>query len=62
MLIIEVKSEESIDRALKRYKNKVRNTRILKELRERKEFTKPSVARRKERLKAAYRNRFEMNS
>lgn len=62
MLIIEVKSEESIDRALKRYKNKVRNTRILKELRSRKEFIKPSVARRKERMKAAYRNKFEMNS
>lgn len=55
MLIIEVKEGESIDRALKRYKNKHRNVGVIKELRQRKEFTKPSVKRRKEILKAVYR-------
>ena len=59
MLIIDVKSGESIDRALKRYKRKSIQTRVLREVRERKEFTKPSVQRRKETLKAIYReNKF----
>lgn len=56
MLIIKVKEEESIDRALKRYKRKVNSTRIIKELRKRKHFEKPSVVRREEILSAAYRS------
>ncbi|MEO0732048.1 MAG: 30S ribosomal protein S21 [Bacteroidota bacterium] len=55
MLIINVREGENIDRALKRYKRKSINTRVIRELRNRKEFVKPSVKRRKERLKAAYR-------
>lgn len=57
MLIINVKSEESIERALKRYKRKFRSTQILKELRRRKNFTKPSVQRRNEILNAEYREK-----
>jgi len=57
MLIIEVKSNESIDRALKRYKRKYQSTGIIKEIRKRREFTKPSVQCRNTRLKAAYRER-----
>lgn len=55
MIIINVKDEESIDRALKRYKRKHRNVGIMKELRRRKQFTKPSVARRNEIINAEYR-------
>ncbi len=55
MLIINVKEEESIDRALKRYKRKFRNTKLIQELRRRKHFTKPSVERRNELLNAEYR-------
>jgi small subunit ribosomal protein S21 len=55
MLVINVKSEESIDRALKRYKRKYISTGILKEVRNRKTFTKPSVERREEVQKAKYR-------
>ena len=55
MLIINVKSEESIDRALKRYKRKFKQTRQLQELRRRKNFVKPSVERRNEILNAKYR-------
>jgi small subunit ribosomal protein S21 len=57
MLIIEIKESESIDRALKRYKRKVQNVRQIQELRRRKEFTKPSVQRRNEILKAVYRTK-----
>lgn len=55
MLIINVKEEESIDRALKRYKRKFQRTGLLKEIRRRKNFTKPSVERRNEILNAKYR-------
>lgn len=54
MLIIEVKENEPIDKALRRYKRKVSNTKVLREVRRRKHFTKPSVERRAEVLKAAY--------
>ena len=55
MLIIEVKNGETIDKALRRYKRKSRDTKIIRELRNRKQFTKPSVRRRNERLKAVYK-------
>lgn len=57
MLIINVKEEESIDRALKRYKRKVRATKVIQELRNRKNYTKPSVERRNEVLSAEYRSK-----
>ena len=56
MLIIDVKEGESIDRALKRYKQKHRKIRLSKELRRRKHFIKPSVRRRTEILNAKYRS------
>lgn len=55
MLIIHVKEEESIDRALKAYKRKHRNVRLMQELRRRKHFVKPSVKRRDEIISAEYR-------
>lgn len=57
MIIINVKDEESIDRALRRYKRKHRDVGIIKELRKRKEFIKPSVRRRNEILNAEYRQK-----
>ena len=54
MIIIDVKDSENIDKALKRYKRKVSRVGQLKELRNRKHFTKPSVRRRNEILKATY--------
>ena len=55
MLIIEVKENENIDRALKRYKRKFQQAGVMKELRNRKEYRKPSIKRRNEVLKAVYR-------
>jgi small subunit ribosomal protein S21 len=43
MLIIPVKEGENIERALKKYKKKFDKTKVMLELRTRKEFTKPSV-------------------
>jgi small subunit ribosomal protein S21 len=55
MLIINVKDGESIDRALKNYKKKYERAGIIKQLRKRKHFTKPSIIRRQEVLKAVYK-------
>lgn len=54
MLKIIIKEGESIERALKRYKRKHRNIKVMQNLRENQFFTKPSVKRRREIQKAAY--------
>jgi len=54
MLIINIKENESIDKALKRFKKKFEKTGILKELRSRTAFEKPSVTRRSQIIKATY--------
>jgi small subunit ribosomal protein S21 len=54
MLIIPVKEGENIERALKKFKKKFDRTGVMKELRTRKQFTKPSVINRTQKLKAAY--------
>ena len=54
MIVIPVKEGETIDRALKKFKRKFEKTGVVKELRARQVFTKPSVIRRKEIIKAAY--------
>ena len=54
MIIIPVKEGESIDKALKKYKRKFEKTGVVKELRERQKYTKPSVIKREEKLKAIY--------
>ncbi len=54
MLIIPVKDGENIDRALKNFKRKFDRTKTMKNLRNRKHFTKPSVAKRTQNIKASY--------
>ena len=54
MLHIPVKEGESIERALKKYKKKFERTGVLKELRARKEYTKKSIVRRQQVIKAEY--------
>ncbi|WP_299891667.1 30S ribosomal protein S21 [uncultured Lacinutrix sp.] len=54
MLRIEIKDGENIERALKRYKRKHRNIKVMQNLRENQFFTKPSVTRRRQIQKASY--------
>lgn len=54
MLRIPVKKGENIEKVLKKYKRKFQKTQVMKELRSRKEFKKPSVKRRQEIIKAKY--------
>ncbi len=54
MIIIPVKEGENIERALKRFKRKFEKTGVIKELRERQVFAKPSVKQRAKMMKAVY--------
>ncbi len=54
MLVIDTRESDSIDKALKKYKKKFEKAGILRELRERQVFTKKSVKRRNQILKAAF--------
>jgi small subunit ribosomal protein S21 len=55
MLIIDSKDCENIDKALKKYKKKFEKAKVLVQLRARQSYTKPSIKRRGEVLKAVYK-------
>ncbi len=54
MLRVIVNYGDNIEKSLKQFKRKVMNTKLIKELRDRQEFEKPSVTKRKKKLKALY--------
>jgi len=54
MLIIPIKDGENIDRALKRYKRKFDKTGVVRQLRSRQAFIKPSIVKRAQIQKAQY--------
>ncbi|MBP3254227.1 MAG: 30S ribosomal protein S21 [Bacteroidales bacterium] len=54
MIIVPIKEGENLERALKKLKRKFDKTGVVRELRSRKQFTKPSVIAREKKLKAIY--------
>lgn len=54
MLIIDARESDSLDKALKKYKKKFEKAGVLRQLRERQTFTKKSVRRRNQVLRANY--------
>ncbi|MBU8891645.1 MAG: 30S ribosomal protein S21 [Bacteroidales bacterium] len=54
MIVVPLKEGENIERALKKFKRKFEKTGVVKELRERQAFIKPSVKNREQRKKAIY--------
>ena len=54
MIIAPIKDGENIERALKKFKRKFEKTGIIRELRDRKTFEKPSVRKRAQLMKAIY--------
>ena len=58
MLIIDVK-DGNIERALKAYKNKVKSVKQIEQLRDRKEFEKPSVTNRINKQKAIRKEKLQ---
>lgn len=58
MLIIEIKEGENIERALKRYKRKYRNVKVLQDIKEKKHFVKKSTRKRELVQKAKYKQQY----
>ena len=54
MIIVAVKEGENIERALKKFKRKYEKTGVVKELRKRQQYNKPSVLKRLEMQHAIY--------
>ncbi|MBQ7361425.1 MAG: 30S ribosomal protein S21 [Bacteroidaceae bacterium] len=54
MIVVQVKEGENIERALKKFKRKFEKTGVVKELRARQQFDKPSVLKRLKREHAVY--------
>ena len=61
MIIVQVKEVENIERALKKFKRKFEKTGVVKELRSRQAFEKPSVTNRKKMMKAVYVQQLRRN-
>lgn len=55
MIIVNVKKEKNLESALKKYKYKVQKTKQTEKLRQKQEYTKPSVSKRSKKLKAVYK-------
>ena len=55
MIIIKKRDKDSIDRMLKRYKQKCKQTKLIRQIREERYFTKPSDKKRLIKQKAVYR-------
>ena len=62
MLVIKIGKKENINSALKRFKRKFRDTRVIQEIRSRQEFVKPSELKRKQKQKAIYKAKFLRNN
>ena len=54
MIVVPVKEGENIEKALKKFKRKFKKTGVVKELRARQQFDKPSVLNRLKRERAIY--------
>lgn len=54
MIVVPVKEGENIEKALKKFKRKFEKTGVVKELRSRQQFDKPSVLKRLKQERAIY--------
>ena len=54
MIVVPVVTGENIERALKKFKRKFEKTGVVKELRRRQQFDKPSVTKRLAKERAVY--------
>ncbi|HAI77037.1 MAG TPA: 30S ribosomal protein S21 [Microscillaceae bacterium] len=60
MIIVTIKDNESIDKALKRFKKKFEKTGVLKQLRARSYHEKASVKKRNVKIRAVYRQKIQI--
>lgn len=61
MIVVPIKEGENIERALKKFKRKFEKTGVVKELRRRQCFDKPSVIKREKKNHAVYVQRIQQN-
>ena len=61
MIIVPVKDGENIERALKKFKGKFEKTGVIKELRARQQYNKPSVLKRLKMEHAIYVQQLRAN-
>lgn len=59
MIVINVKENESLDKALKKFKKKFEKTGVVKELRARQSFEKPCITKRMQKIRAAYKQKMQ---
>lgn len=62
MLIVKVDNKTPIEKALKLFKSKVIKTKLMTQIKNRKEFTKKSIERRNEVKKAVYVQKNKTNN
>lgn len=62
MIVINVKENESLDKALKKFKKKFEKTGVVKELRARQSFEKPCITKRMQKIRAAYRQKMQQQA
>ena len=61
MIIVPVKENENIERALKKFKRQFEKTGVVQELRARQQFNKPSVLKRLKMEHAIYVQKLRQN-
>lgn len=61
MIVVPVKEGENIERALKKFKRKFERTGVVKELRARQQYNKPSVLKRLKMEHAVYVQQLRTN-
>jgi small subunit ribosomal protein S21 len=54
MIVVPIKEGENVERALKKFKKKFEKTGVVKELRTRQKYEKPSEKKRQSKLKSIY--------
>ncbi|MDZ4758672.1 MAG: 30S ribosomal protein S21 [Bacteroidota bacterium] len=62
MLYINVKENESLDKALRKFKKKFEKTGVVKEVRSRMAFEKPCIRRRQMMIHAKYKLQMQIKS
>jgi len=58
MIIVQIKEGENLEKSLKSFKKKFDRIGVVKELRARKIYNKPSIVRRQKKLKAVLRQKY----
>lgn len=61
MLVINVKENDSLEKALKKFKKKFEKTGVVKELRARQAFEKPCITKRMQKIRAAYKQQMQIS-